>query len=765
MAYEALLLARVTASPTAVDSTLGARVQGGDPSLSLDLSALAGAVNQLDPTLGPGVTAQVLEVALTGSRGGLAFELLDHEDTKDGIKVDRSLTDKTTWDLGAPASADSWDPWDLGYEVDFGGAPPPGLARIAISARYGAAAGLFSVPLVTDGLANSSGRAGSRQGHGIGLSGFGPEARYDRKRVTLQLPPNHGYYHGQLIRWLAEEAGVPSASIQVPATLGFALTRALDIVEEEFWGAAQEVATGCGYVVRFDEGGSLVACPRAPIAAGLPDVQLIAGRLLGEEIESVKTDGNADVVTCIRVLGTKPVIPENEAEGRTLEVTINASYELGFEPREAYFNQAYTISDPDEGVLNALPGADGGYLPSSPFFFDIDGRTLKAMTVTVKEKQGGCLMAEDVLTFGWKVPEVNRYHYVNPATVDGTKIARDNVYIFEAAAVAGDSAPAYLEHRERWSLISRDRKDYVYGGGDDGMELSTVRHRVGAWLNETAHAKTPSAPPPYDWPNENYVADAFILGGGRVVKNGAESFRGATLDELQYLRPWLEIIGDTWTNATGLANPFTDSLMTYTGRGGYLVRTEEATEGYALKEGTGFWYEGGKVSASEYEEFTDTVSEIVSNNAAPGDTTFTSVKTTTNAVTRASTSEVSSADGYLPAIPRCDPDDQARKEGEPFKAELCRGLEYRIETWQEVTNDFVENERQAGDLADVLLREAQGIQVTVAIPFDATIQPGQTVSLYLPDYGIAHRGWVYRAKLSINGRFRYSELDLKLHPY
>ncbi|GEM_PF-6038688 len=759
MAYEALLTARLTASPTATDPTLVARVQGGTASLTLDLAALAGAADQLS-----GAAAQVLEVIFSGSSGGYPFSLSDHGDSNDGIEVDRGLTDKTTWRLSAPASKNRWEPWAVGYEVAFGGAPPPGLARINIAARYGRGAGQFSVPLVTGGLAAASGRSLSQDGHGVTLNGVGPEGRYDRKLVTLQLPPNHGKTHGQIARLAALAAGVPSAAVQIDESIGFPLTRALDMVEEELWGALTDVLLGCGYLPRFDEDGALVALPRAPVAVGIADVRIRAARLLGEEIESVLAEGNADVITCVRVEGTKPVIPENQAEGRTLEVTINASYEAGFEPREAYFDQAYTTSDPDEGVLNALPGADGGFLPSSSFFYDADARTLKSMTVTVKEKQGGCVLAEDVLNFGWKVPEVPRYHYINPADNTGTKIARDNVFIFEPTAVAGDAAPAYLEFRERWSLISRDRKDYVFGGGDDGMELAEVRHRTGAWLNETAHAKVPSAPAPYDWPSEDYIADKYILGGGRVVKNDRESFRGATDNELIHLRPWLEIIGECWNNATGLANPFTDSTTTYAGRGGYLVRTEEVSQGFALLEGTGFWYEGGRVSASEYEEFTDTTTEIVSNNAAPGDSTYTIVTVKGDSVKHSSTSEVQAAEGYLPAIPRCDPEDAARKDGEPFKAELCRGLAYRIESWQIIRSDFVEDALRAGALADILLREAQGIPVTVSIPFDATIRPGMTVSLVIPDLRIAHLGWVDRHKLVINGRFRYSELVLKLHP-
>lgn len=757
MAYEALLIGTVTTDETVSDGTLSARATGGDSWLDFDLEAVAGAASQLDPTIGPGVVAQAIEIVLSGSIGGQPFEVIDHADTEAGIEVERSLTDKTTWSLRAPASSEMWEPWALGYEVAFGGAPPPGLARISVAARYGVGENQFSIPLVTGGLATSSRRPIGRGGHGITLSGFGPESRYDRLKVTLQLEAGHGLTHGEIIAAAAEYVGVPAESIGVDASFGFPLSRALDAIEEDFWPFITEVALGAGGVPLWTEDDRLIARQRAPVS-GSPRHRITAGRILGGDISNgVEIEGNAEVVTCIRILGTSPVIPSNDAEGSTLEVTVNKTYVMGFAPREALFTQQ------SDGTLDPLVGSAGSFLPTGAFFFDPEGRTLKAMTITVKEKRGGCLISEDVLNLGWRVQESARYQFIEPAQNDGERDWISQVYLFEAGAAANDSSPAYLQTRESWVLISRERKDYEYGGGDDGMELSTVRTRTGAYFNEENAAKTPGAPAPYDWPAENYIADQFILGGGKVVKNLFETFRGAG-EGFDYLVPYVGYVGEPGINPAGLANPLTDALTTYTGRGGYLVREETATLGYALQQGTGYWFEGDRVSSSLFEAFGPTESVVTTYNASPGDTTHKVVKTTANAITRESVSEVSDGEGYLPTIPRCDPTDNARKEGEPFQAERCSGLQWRLPNLQEVRNEFVESFDRADALAFVLLREAQGIPVDVSIPFDATIKPGDTVLLDLPDLHIQHRGWVDSHKLAVNGRFRYSELSLRLHP-
>ena len=779
MAYEALLLATVSASPTAVDPTLLARVQGGTPSLSLDVAALAGAADQLDPTRGPGIVTQVLEIGLSGTSAGVPFELTDHEDTADGIEVDRGLTDKTTWSLKAAASSGRWIPWALGYEVAFGGAPPPGLARINVAANYGRGVGAFTVPLVTGGLATSSSRGLSRSGHGISLSGFGPEARYDRKRVTLQLPPNHGLTHGAIARLLATEAGVPGASNQIDGSIGFALTRALDMVEEELWTALEDVLLGCGYVPRFDESGALVAVQRAPVAISRPDVVIVAGRLLGEEIESALVEGNAEVVTCVRVEGVRPVIPENQADGTTTEVQVVRNYQLGFLPRGAYFSQTTSALTPlspnydGEGIGNTNAFLE----PTDPITGVSSGRVLKDMVIIIKTKSGGCLLTEETLTCGWKAPEAGRYSFVGD--VDGTTEGVSGVYIYEAGATFGDSSAAYRLPWEVFTLLSRELKVYEYGGGSDGHEQSRVTTSIGGWMNPMLWAKAPIDTFVQDWPAVDYEAGRLITGSGRVVTNDEERFCGAPNSSVlpDQVRPYLPTnhpLPDLYVlnGATAPAAWISVAVTDFTGEGGYLVRENTANDAFAMHKGSGappdsYWYAGNFTGPVDGETFQPTDSTNITNAAQRGDTTYRKITVRSDAIEPGDPAKNSTAiedlAGYLPAIPRCDPEDNARKEGEPFKAELCRGLQYRLEMWQTVQSDFVENEFQAGELADVLLRELQGIPVTVNVPFYATIRPGMTCLLSIPDVGVFHTGWVDRSKAVTNGRFRYSELGLLLH--
>lgn len=763
MNVEGLLVANVsTVYGGGPDQVLLAEVRGGDESLLGTVAMLPGAAAQLDPTLGaPGLLAQVAEVALLGISAGAPFEVLDSE-TDSGIEVDRGMEDKTSWRLLGPASSARWQPWALGYEVDYGGSPPPGLAGVNIEVRYGRGSGAFTIPVVTGGLATNSQRSVDDEGHVVQLSGMGPEARYDRARVTLQLEAGHGLTHGAIVALLAAQAGIPAAQIQIGPEVGWTLRRAVDIVDEEFWSAAADVLLGCGHAMRFSEDNALVSSARAPIYSGAPLHRFRAAHILGGGLGGVEVLGVAERATCIRVEGEKPVLPEDLGAGDVLQVTVNKIFQTGFFPRRAAYNQKHTIVDPDEGILDAVSG-ENFWRPNAGFFYGPGGRTLKSMTVTAKVLRGGCLIAEEVLVSGWSVPEAARYTYAGD--VEGTKIATNDVWIFDPDAVAGDEKPAYRHEKEMWSLLSRDRKDYTYGGGEDGKELSSVLSRTGGYLNPTRRAKVPSHVQPYTWPDEVYDEGTFILGGGRVVKDSYETFRGAgQWGEFDYLKPWVEYMGDPWGNSTPLQQPLTQETLDYSSLDGYVTRTTAERKAFVQVLGDGNWFEGDYTSSQPHQTYEDNEVEVTTFNAAPGDSQHKKVTIRTDNISGEDSAQVEDVEGYLPAVTRCDETDQGRMNGIPFSAEVCWGLSYRVNNLRIVRSDWIEDEIQARFLAEVLLREEQAIPVRLTLPLNATIRPGDTASVYIPDLHLAHRGWVERVEIVNSERTRHLKVTVRLHP-
>lgn len=761
---EAYLRATLSADPAAVDPVLTLRVQGGEPDITLELEAVPGASEQLDPTTANGIVPQVLRVALSGAIGGSPFELGDDADSTDGITVDLTLGEKSQWAVRAPASTGRWSPWPLGYEMRFGGAPPPGLAAVNIAAQFGEGDAEFSVPLITSGLSTNSGRTVSESGHAISLSGFGGEARYDRHKVTLQLEPGHGLTHGAIVALLAELAGVPASAMAVDSSIGFALRRAVDFVEEEFWSAASDVLFGCGYVLHWTSGGSLVALPRAPLNQSPTLHRIGARRILGASLSPVDVSGVAEKATCIRVEGIAPVLPDDAGEGVTTEVNVTKSYQVGFLPALSTFsvNLATDVLTASTATAFLALGSGGGFIRAE------DGGVLKSMVVTIRTKRGGCILSEETLVFGWYNPEHMRYNYTGEVepNLEANGTVTGTAWIFESGAVAGDSSKAYLWPTERWCLISRELLTKVEN--HDTFEAESETKLTGGFLNPESFAKEPSDTTP-DWPNEPFSTDVFVTGDGRPVRYLNEKFFGArtTFADILPFIGGTALPGLYWFNVADYVTPLTREETTFEGANGYLIGTDTQREGFAINpQAPGFpphWFLGDKTSGDLYAEFQDTTSEAVTYSASVGDSSHTAVTVRADQIQRLQTADVEHLAGFLPAMPRCDPSDDARKDGAPFSATVCRpgSRAYNLKV---VSSDFVEDAIQAGTLADILLREEHGIPVVLAIPFDPTIRPGDECIVDLPDPQIQGRGWVDKASLELSDRFRYSRITVKLHP-
>lgn len=760
---EAYLRATLSADLASVDPVLTLRVQGGEPELTLELESVPGASEQLDPTSASGIVPQVLRIAASGAIGGSPFEIADDSDSTDGITVDLTLGEKSQWALRAPASSGRWSPWPLGYEMRFGGAPPPGLAAVNIAAQFGEGDAAFSVPLITSGLSTNSGRTVGSDGHTIALSGFGGEARYDRHKVTLQLEPGHGLTHGAIVAMLAELAGVPSSAMAVDSSIGFALRRAVDFVEEEFWSAASDVLFGCGYVLHWTANGSLVALPRAPLNQSPTLHRIGARRLLGVAFSPIDVSGIAEKATCIRVEGISPVLPDDAGEGVTTEVNVVKSYEVGFVPALSTFsvNLSTDVLTASTATAFLALGSGGSFIRAE------DGGVLKTMVVTIRTKRGGCILSEETLTYGWFNPEHFRYNYTGEVepNLEANGTFSGTAWIFEPGAVSGDSSKAYRWPTERWCLISRELVTKVEN--HETFEAESETKVTGGFLNPESFAKEPIDSDPQDWPNVIYSTDPYVTGDGRPVQFIMEKFFGARAS----FADLVPFVGTEAWPTGGLdftdTSPLTREETTFTGANGYLLGTDTQREGFAVNPRTpGFppyWYLGDRTSGAPTALFQDTTSEVVTYSAMTGDSSHTVVTVRADQIQRLQAAEVEHLAGFLPAMPRCDPSDDARKDGAPFSATVCRpgSRAYNLKV---VSSDFVEDAIQAGTLADILLREEHGIPVVLAIPFDPTIRPGDECIVDLPDVQIQGRGWVDKASLELSGRFRYSRITVKLHP-
>ena len=225
-----------------------------------------------------------------GLRIRIGGETLDPRFLLGGITVQQKVEGFAVFRFAVVLEVESerWplgDPWALR-------APAPGLAPVDIDGLYATSSGVFAYRLLTNGLVNETSIEDVGGAEGLVVRGLGPGARYQRRRVSLHLPPDHRTPRGVVVRRLAQLASVVGESI--PA--GRPMRKELSLDRSAWLETARQLLELEGLHLTWSEDGTLTAVPRLP--SGTHEAVITARDLLRL---STRARFRSDVPTEIRL--------------------------------------------------------------------------------------------------------------------------------------------------------------------------------------------------------------------------------------------------------------------------------------------------------------------------------------------------------------------------------------------------------------------------------------------------------------------------------
>ena len=627
--------------------------------------------------------------------------------------------------ISVPASSNDWTPGPLGYETHFGG-PPPGAALIDISAHYGPHGGALEIPLTRGAVAAQSGRTVNREGHLLNIDLLDFSGRFDGEPSDYVLPALHGKRPSEMIAEMATAAGVPAERIALPA-FGPNLTKGFESLGTGWLGRARDLAASFGYALDFDADGVLSAYRWPPI--GDPEVVFSGDSFAADP--GIGSDADASAPRCIKVLGTAPEIPGGGGVV-SFPPEIRETIEP-FSPPRAQFRQD---TGPDT-------------FTATGFGVATVGNYVTERIETHRIKDGNCVLREEVVTWRWYAPKAARYQKFFDEL---TPRYAGTVWVYDPEAVAGDSAEAYEWPTHRFVVVSRDITVFHYHG--PGMELTRKVVAHGGWYNRgTAIAEKDT---PTDIPLTHYLE-----GNGRSVAQFSENFYHGNPDTVEFINP-------TGTGDLGLSANLASEVTRYESAGGYKTAETEVLRTILALPGSNFLFSDGKYYAASgigdgaSEEYR--ISATIRTNYLPTGPSSSNVITDTSGPSGEFVRRVTEAsEGYLPAIEVCDPVLDAARSARPFEAEVCAVFSSGTGRTEEISNDHVEDEAQARDLAEWELRRRRAISVKVRVPLWAAGRPGTPVAIAMPDQGFPGlRGWIHGAEHSVAGAREPAVTDLDL---
>lgn len=711
--------------------TLGATVDGSSaPEASLVLGVYvdpSGEELALDIT--PHAAADQV-VARSGDRQAVSFEAFASI-APFGVTIspiswswETEIGAGGTGSIAVPASSGDLVRGPLGYETEWGG-PVPGEAEIDLSIRYGGADSSLVIPLAKGAVSAGSGRTYDRGGHLLTVSLLDYGGRSDGERFDYVLPANHGKTPSQIIAEMAALAGVPAERIALPA-FGPPLTKGFESLGTGWLGRARDLAAAFGYALDFDANGALAAYPWPP--TGEPEAVFEMDAFAADPGISADSDGT--VPKCIKIIGSAPEFP-----GGGGEIAFPPEIVETIEPYAIPRGQFYQTAGPDAFTAT---GAGTG----------ITRNYVVERIETYRTKHGTCVLREEVVTWRWFAPKAARYTR-DLADPPGETHYANAVWIYDPDAVAGDNAEAYAWPEYRFVVVSREITSWHYDGPNGELTRKIVAH--GGWYNRstaTAEKNVPTDDP----------LSYNIEGNGRAVLSAAEEFYGGS-----------DLTADFTDSGTGgtLAN-LASEITSYQFGGGYKTAETEVSRSILALPGTVYLYSDGKTYASGQvgsgasQEFRIATTKRI--NYLPTGPNSSDVVTETRGPSGNFEQRVkASAESYLPAIEVCDPVLDAERSSRAFEVEVCAVFASGTGRTEEITNDFVESEAQAFDLASWELRRRRAIPVRIRVPEWAAGAPGTPVAIQMPRQGFPGlRGWIHRASHSRGGFSEPTTTELEL---
>lgn len=383
------------------------------------------------------------------------------------------------WTLAVPL------PSPFGSPLTYGG-PAPGIRSVTIHGVYLTPTGIHEIPLVTNGIVDNERREVTADGQTIAhLTGSSALARYDRRRVSLSLPPGH--LHGDL-----EVAALLANLAGMPAVIGYGrgMLKEVQLSMEAWLQKAQDILTARGYLLTTDPYGDLTAVfdgydPGRRVDLTLADRDVILG--------TPTIDLPGDVVTRLTLTGTEQMTHADCSQ--RVEVSIEYL-------RSVYAPRVCTLRQASDGGLSTISSGSGTAA---------DIPTGRVETYTVYECHD--IVATVVLTYSMYLRQAARYIQHS----DGTVGYQDGVLLLPGA-VANDNSLAYNQLVERLMLVSK--VETIYRFDDLGRQIAITTTTHSPFFRKTA-IKTKSDPLD-SFDSTPLISGVLLLGDRTAVAEALE---------------------------------------------------------------------------------------------------------------------------------------------------------------------------------------------------------------------------------------------------
>lgn len=546
-----------------------------------------------DGTVYEAITAHSLAPVTAGVVVRVAGSALPLSTMIRGWSVTRSLdqsiqTGEFTLRLLTPRGAFG-PPWEHA-------GPPTCLSEIEFLGVYKTSTGLHFVPLLARGIADSSERELTLSGGPVEPFSVGDAgARYDRKKVSLNLPPGHGLDRMSIIAAAARKAGVTDIMLPVGRTC----TKEIAWTDAEWLVRARELAAVEGRALLWSPRGTLVAKRTGRPVSG-DDVaywQIREGDV--SSAGGLRVAARGDVITKVTVTGE----------------------------RQRYNDQC------DVEIVRTVTSRRQTYAPKSPAFAQtISGYAanpqeptapspiLVGMTIRESEKRCGALVWERITEYGYVNPECARYEW------DSGSTAFIRLTCFSESSV-DDSTAAYEYPVEYFGIIGVTERWHYYNADGFRRQFEPGQSDAVASLTGATSSAT---------------REGDYLG---MIERVASIYcpRAAVKDRVSLATDWLSIDPDNGTkilgNGDGIASvsmpwsvlapgrfnpgathgerlvPFSETVESHIGdANGFLLSVTRFRRGWNARKGApGYYLWGdGSESPDANEEWSNTESEVES---------------------------------------------------------------------------------------------------------------------------------------------------------
>jgi hypothetical protein len=581
---------------------------------------------------------------------------------------------------------------------------PPGKATIDLVGVYVTTDGVREVPLVTGGIVENARQSAGPDGSVLTLNCIDARGRYDRRKVTLSLPPGHGLQRGSVLRRIAAAAGVTSYAFAP----GNRMLKEVQLVDADWIGTADAILEPEGRVLDWDRQGVL-RNPERILVGGRVDMVFRPCDLLDTGAET-SVDGLADVPTRIKLTGTEQ--REREECGVRTVKTVTETFGLYAPPIASHVQDG-------SGVLTVVGGTNAETL------------RLTSRTTLVQVFECDDLIEEIQTVEAYYNPTAARY------TLETDGSIRDyvaSVYLFDSSAVADDGTLAFQWGSPRFGKVSMVVTTPQYD--ERGFRVGEIERRYG-YVHRRAHVKARgvSTDP---WESIAFIQDREILANGEGVSFGVEAgvFGGDR--------------GTRFAPSTGDTRPaiFEErKVVIDVSDDGYELGRTTVEYGWLARTGQAYEYGDGTHRSQSVEEFQARAQEIVTYvEVSEGRIKRITRKLDQDGRLAPDGQITEDVEGYLPAAERrsdivppastFDSDEEAehaaaasRFEQESIKCEVrSTMLEALHEIYEVVgSSQWAEDESELCSQAVVMLREGSALNCTVHLPANWLVRKGMVV--------------------------------------